>query len=458
MAILNAFSGGSGVRIPLEPITNLVLAGRNQAMLISWTDPVDKVASPGGETCAQWGFSLVVRKEGSAPTSPTDGVQVVKTSVRNQYQSTTYTDTGLVNGTTYYYAVFAFTTLGVASDPVTANERPRNNSVVYDTMADPFREISWGRGATSIGDYGIFFGGHIVGDDNDGSSWVDAYSSSLTRSPIQNASYTCYNPTFYANDHYAAFAYNVGPNISQGNEYGRLYNPSLTYRNVQYYRNWAFGNRAVAATENYIIFAGGGGRSTDSGGSSSIGAATNHVTYVDPYGAVTSGYYLPGMKNYALGGRIGEYGLIMGGTTRSEYNDHLADSSVYSVDDSLTWGTATSLAYHVRQDGSITATVSDHLLVASKSSGVTVYDTSLTRTTTDSLSQGASWLASATAPDLAVFIIGNTTVMNVYDIYLTRSIGPALQSSKYFPSAVSIGYKVLVGGSQTNADVEVYDA
>ena len=454
MAILNAFSGGSGVRIPLEPITNLVLAGRNQAMLISWTDPVDKVASPGGETCAQWSFSLVVRKEGSAPTSPTDGVQVVKSSVRNQYQSATYTDTGLVNGTTYYYAVFAFTTLGVASDPVTANERPRNNSVVYDTMADPFREISWRRGAAPIGDYGIFFGGNTVGDGNDGSYWVDAYSSSLTRSAIQNASFACYMPTYCANDHYAAFAYSPGSNLGRGNAYGRLYNSSLTYRNVQYYRGWYFGYRAVAATENYIIFAGGGG-TTDS---SSIGPGSNHVTYVNSSGTVTNGYDLPGSKNYALGGRIGEYGLVMGGTTRTEYNDYANDASVYSVNDSLTWGTATNLAVFVRQESGATATVSDHLLVASQGSGVTAYDTSLTRTTVDSLSQGGHSVSGATAPDLAVFVIGGTTIMNVYDIYLTRSIGPALQSSKYFPSAVSIGYKVLVGGSQTNADVEVYDA
>lgn len=124
MAILNTFSGsGGGIRIPLEAPTGFSSSIGDGTAVISWTDPVDKVATPGGETVAEWNYTLVVRKAGSAPLSPTDGYQVLRTTSRNQYASG-YTDTGLDNDVTYYYAIYAYTTLGVPSEPLIGNATP----------------------------------------------------------------------------------------------------------------------------------------------------------------------------------------------------------------------------------------------------------------------------------------------------------------------------------------------
>lgn len=65
-----------------------------------------------------------MRKTGSQPAGPNDGTVVVSSSVRNQYQSTPYTDTGLTNDTTYYYAVFAYNKDGVAGAGAFANATP----------------------------------------------------------------------------------------------------------------------------------------------------------------------------------------------------------------------------------------------------------------------------------------------------------------------------------------------
>lgn len=52
--------------------------------------------------------SELIRKVGSAPTSPSDGDLVVTETVMNTYESTWYVDQGLTDGTTYYYRVFSY--------------------------------------------------------------------------------------------------------------------------------------------------------------------------------------------------------------------------------------------------------------------------------------------------------------------------------------------------------------
>lgn len=93
----------------LQPPTNVVITNFDEAAKITWTDPTDVTVS--GAIAAEWSGTLVVRKTGSAPTSPTDGTVVVDERTRNQYSSTPYVDEGLTNGTTYYYGIFPYTTL-----------------------------------------------------------------------------------------------------------------------------------------------------------------------------------------------------------------------------------------------------------------------------------------------------------------------------------------------------------
>lgn len=118
-------------QIPLDPCTSLRLRTGNAQVEITWTDPVDKYATPEGATAQDpqplvsvWDHTVLVRKTGSQPTGPNDGTTVVSSSVRNQYQSTPYTDTGLINGTDYHYGAFAYNTAGLVSEGIFNNGTP----------------------------------------------------------------------------------------------------------------------------------------------------------------------------------------------------------------------------------------------------------------------------------------------------------------------------------------------
>lgn len=123
-------SKANDIQIPLDPCTNLVAIAGNGKVSLTWTDPKDKYATPDGETAQDpqqlvsvWSYTKIVRKEGSEPVSPNDGITVVESASRNQYESTEYIDRTVTNDVTYYYALFAYNEDGVysestVSDPV----------------------------------------------------------------------------------------------------------------------------------------------------------------------------------------------------------------------------------------------------------------------------------------------------------------------------------------------------
>ena len=130
-SIINMFPGGSTLQIPLDAPTALTATAGNAQVSLTWTDPNDKYATPEGETAQDpdqlvsvWSHTVLVRKTGSQPAGPNDGTVVISSSVRNQYQSAPYVDTGLTNDTTYYYGVFAYNEDGVASPGAFTNATP----------------------------------------------------------------------------------------------------------------------------------------------------------------------------------------------------------------------------------------------------------------------------------------------------------------------------------------------
>lgn len=128
---INMMPSGSTLQIPLDACTNFASEAGNAQITLTWTDPKDKYATPegdisdtGDQLVSEWDHTVLVRKTGSQPAGPNDGTVVVSSSVRNQYQSTPYTDTGLTNDTTYYYAVFAYNKDGVASEGAFTSATP----------------------------------------------------------------------------------------------------------------------------------------------------------------------------------------------------------------------------------------------------------------------------------------------------------------------------------------------
>ena len=137
MPVMNMFPGGSTLQIPLEACTAFSASAGNAKVELTWTDPKDKYATPegdisdtGDQLVSEWDHTILVRKTGSQPAGPNDGTVVVSSSVRNQYQSTGYTDTGLTNDTTYYYGVFAYNKDGVASEGAFVNATPKAGTPV----------------------------------------------------------------------------------------------------------------------------------------------------------------------------------------------------------------------------------------------------------------------------------------------------------------------------------------
>ena len=114
---------GLEIEVPLDPVTNVSASAGNGQVELTWTDPLDKYAATEGEIAespnpivSQWDHTRVVRKENTQPTGPNDGVIAVDSTVKNQYLSEPFVDTGLTNGTTYYYGAFACSAAGAWSD------------------------------------------------------------------------------------------------------------------------------------------------------------------------------------------------------------------------------------------------------------------------------------------------------------------------------------------------------
>ena len=130
--VVNNNSDSLGGIIPLEAPNTFVVVADNAKCLLTWTDPKDKYADELGEITdegdqlvSQFAYTRIVRKTTGYPSGPNDGDIVTESSTRNQYQSTAYSDEGLVNNTTYYYAAFACNTDGVWSGSVTGSATPK---------------------------------------------------------------------------------------------------------------------------------------------------------------------------------------------------------------------------------------------------------------------------------------------------------------------------------------------
>ncbi len=108
----------------LGNVSGITLAAAgNGKMSIKWTDPAATVVED-GVTLATWASTIVVVKEGSYATSPTDpdAAFTHTSTTRNGHTSTPLVATGLTNGKTYYVSLFPMSTDGAANTN-TANRK-----------------------------------------------------------------------------------------------------------------------------------------------------------------------------------------------------------------------------------------------------------------------------------------------------------------------------------------------
>lgn len=76
-------------------------------VLLQWSDPVDN----------NWDKTVIVRKQGSAPSSPSDGTVVLTNTIRDQYKNNPYLDSGIdYTNYTWYYRWFTYSYGGIIND------------------------------------------------------------------------------------------------------------------------------------------------------------------------------------------------------------------------------------------------------------------------------------------------------------------------------------------------------
>lgn len=94
MSLINTVNGASDPQL-CEQVDTFHISYGSLSAILTWTAPIQDMNN-------SFVGTRVVRKVGAYPTNPNDGVVV--------YEGTgfTYTDTGLVNGTIYYYRLFAY--------------------------------------------------------------------------------------------------------------------------------------------------------------------------------------------------------------------------------------------------------------------------------------------------------------------------------------------------------------
>lgn len=109
-------------KVQLAAPSNLTATPGTGKISLTWTDPEDIVRT--GRTVATWAKTRIVRKEGAPPNDHNDGVIVLESTEKNQYQSTPYDDSTVQVGTVYHYGAFSYSEEGVWSEGAFANATP----------------------------------------------------------------------------------------------------------------------------------------------------------------------------------------------------------------------------------------------------------------------------------------------------------------------------------------------
>lgn len=490
MAILNMFSGGGGLRIPLEPVTDLWIVGGDKKAELTWTDPVDKYTTPGNDLAAQWSSSVVIRKVGSAPTSPSDGVRVYVSTTRNQHSSNPFVDTTVENETHYYYAVYAYTTLGAYSEAVVEDVVPSEGTPTYVTYVpwtvnDLRRETTAGFAGTKA----IFLGSSFEKTRKT----VQSLDLDLTMSSLPDISAKSYNSAFAAAGKKGIFYGGEIPSVISGGSEGYFahgYDEALTEAYTYEKQTNDLWNRIKGASAgNKALFVGGsknGDLEYDDTYYNGVCFTEEFTKFSVAHPSYNYGYY---PYNHS-GGSIGEYAVFGGGNGSYHINsgtighDYLHYVVAYSED--LTQTQLTDLS------GDCSAYPGNHF-ASTEERGVFVlntvvgedgiyrrsvesYDTSLTKQIFDPINMGV-YGTSYSYPNCDIISLGKYFWVFMcrtsdgiefdavqYDALMTQSPVTFSDTPKFiaksydYTSSVNLGRYALLSTANNQMGVDVYGA
>lgn len=323
-----------GVQIPLESVTNFSLVPDTGKIALTWTDPVDKVATPGGEMVAEWNYTLIIRREDRAPVSPSDGIQVLREGTRNQYSSTPYIDEGLDIGKTYYYAAYAYSTIGVVSEATLANASPREAILKYKTTknlsSNDFDGNEWGEydssdaAFASTASHVLITGGEYASVLKD---TVYCFTKDLVKSVASSLSVAKYYAAGGSINGYAVIAGGTDNPYLGWTATGTvdMFSPELTKTSTTYSGLAAIKARS-ATVQNNLLFAGGEINDNNS--------PTNSVSVIDSSLTISSASALSTAARGHAGTTNGTHAIFAGGTQYSVYPNDPFGRDVYDAYDS----------------------------------------------------------------------------------------------------------------------------
>lgn len=120
----------------LSDCENISAESASNGVNLMWEDPQNLVFND--EVVAQWAGTKVVRKEGTKPTSVTDGVVVADSTVKDAHKASPLVDTGAVtDGAEYNYLLCPYTTDGAVT------ESDFNRVMVNYTSIKTLEKSSW---------------------------------------------------------------------------------------------------------------------------------------------------------------------------------------------------------------------------------------------------------------------------------------------------------------------------
>ena len=131
--------------VPVDDVADIsVSPSGNGKIAITWTDP-DATVVEDGATLATWDSTIVVVKEGSYATSPTDdsAAFTYTSTTRNGHTITPLIATGLTNCTTYYVSLFPMSTDGKANTNTTNRKTGVANRIVISNIPTQSNSLTY---------------------------------------------------------------------------------------------------------------------------------------------------------------------------------------------------------------------------------------------------------------------------------------------------------------------------
>lgn len=407
----------NGALIPLEPPTALSISAQDKKVLISWTDPVDKVTNPGGEMVSEWKSTSIIRNTDHIPLSIDDGIEILKSNIRNAYQSDYYIDrNNISNGILYYYSLFASSNYGILSNPITGNATPRAAQVEKYTNKT-FNTGTWEDDPTIA-----FSQNHLI------ESWEDTYSvdNNFTLMSISDNSRKRSGIGGSLNGY--AFMYGGGDQYDPTLFVAPIdmYSPDLTRTSNSINGEGKYNDGACATTQNHILFA--GGTDDDAKYSKTVVATDINLT-------ITTS--VPDLNNPTVrfGSTTNGLHAIFAGGSNLAYGT-LED--VVAYDDNLTKTTLSDLSMYCREYTRGTYLNKCALFAggqhsSSASDYVESYDQLLTHQILSPLSTARSEIGATTVEGFAMFVggvipgVSATNIVDVYDTSFTRKTDVSLE-------------------------------